>query len=536
MHHITGRFETIINGEATGWVRDDSLQPVRVSLYVDGRFAVSDLADKPHSDSGSFRFSLTLPPLESGRTYHFEVRYTDIDLSLNNEAMVATPAGDPISLNMPDTVPPSSCGKKNSLPPPSDTSQKPRIAFVLSTREGGIPETNRDLMAALYEIYEPWVITSNSAIIDLYAYHPDGDRHIERTPLQQHVSPQSLESSSYNTVIIDILERYGFSLVHIRHMGWHAYSLPALCKQMNVPVLMSLHDYYTVCPSIKLLDDQNRHCGGQCSDTTGECKVELWPQTEFPKLKNDSVHHWRTRFDEALSHCDGFVTTSETARTILRAAHPSLLQSDFRLIEHGRDFPADTVQNTPWPTNDEPLKILVPGGISPAKGANIINSLIALNTDGALAFHILGNGWYIDKQSPHVFDHGAYQRDDFAMHVKTIRPHIGAVFSIWAETYCHTLTEMWACGLPVAGLNIGAVGERISAQGCGWLFPTDANPSDIYAKLLQIKSSAPEHIFHLLKVWRQSHDTSHTTQQMASAYKQFYADICTTLTAQSLKQ
>jgi len=49
--------------------------------------------------------------------------------------------------------------------------------------------------------------------------------------------------------------------------------------------------------------------------------------------------------------------------------------------------------------------------------------------------------------------------------------------SIWPETWCHTLTELWAVGLPVVGFNTGAVGERLQKTGAGWLAETITAPA-----------------------------------------------------------
>lgn len=528
MNLYKGRFEALSNGKVTGWAQADSDLPVRVGLYVDDVFIRADLADLTRADGKNIGFVLSLPTgAFDGQMHRIDVRYEPIGLSINGDALTIVPDQGTHFLPAQSEATTSHSGEPApSEPLPVTPPSRHRIAYILSTRIGGVPETNRDLMAALSDTYEPWVIICNSTCIDVFRYHPDGDIHVERAPLRTPVTPLTLHSPDYDRVICDILVRYGFWTVHIRHMGWHAASLPALCKQLGLPVLMSLHDYYTVCPSIKLLDDKRRHCAGQCSEGEGTCEVELWHANQFPPLKHRFVHQWRACFDEALSHCDGFVTTSTASQDILKKAHPQLQYADFRLIEHGRDFAPGTQLPAHWPTPGQRLKILIPGGISPAKGADIVNALIALNTEGHCEFHILGNGWYLYKDDPYVFDHGPYERNDFVAHVNAIAPHIGAVFSIWAETYCHTLTEMWACGLPVMGLDIGAVGERIKAHGGGWVLPVDSHPEDLYAHLLHIKhDDAVDTLRSQIRLWHQSQQMTHTTLHMARAYEQFYADI-----------
>src|SRR5690606_33918428 len=99
--------------------------------------------------------------------------------------------------------------------------------------------------------------------------------------------------------------------------------------------------------------------------------------------------------------------------------------------------------------------------------------------------HVLGTLEGSLPSSSALIVHGRYARNEFAEKVNAIRPHVGCVLSIWPETYCHTLTELWACGVPVIGFDYGAVGERIRQTGAGWLAaePTAAAVIEIIERL-----------------------------------------------------
>ena len=61
----------------------------------------------------------------------------------------------------------------------------------------------------------------------------------------------------------------------------------------------------------------------------------------------------------------------------------------------------------------------------------------------------------------------------------------GAVFSIWNETWCHTLTEMWTCGLPVMAFDFPTVTARINATGAGWVWPMETTQA-LYQRILAL--------------------------------------------------
>ena len=68
-----------------------------------------------------------------------------------------------------------------------------------------------------------------------------------------------------------------------------------------------------------------------------------------------------------------------------------------------------------------------------------------------------------------VINHGSYERNEFPVLIRKIKPHFIGVFSITPETYCHVISEAWACGVPVLVNNIGTLSERLNLnKGGGW--------------------------------------------------------------------
>ncbi len=402
---------------------------------------------------------------------------------------------------------------------------KPRIAYVISTKTGGTPQTNADLMGAIAKTYEPWVIACDAGVIEVFDCR-DGKMHlVEKVKLDAAIHPALHRTSDYSDAIACLLLKYAFELVHIRHLAWHGIDLPQICSTLGLPVVFSLHDYYTVCPNVKLLDENRVFCGGACTATEGECSVELWQQRDFPHLKNAFVHRWRDNFTASFAYCDAFVTTSPGARDIICTAFPDLADADFRVIPHGRTFAA-TASVAVAPEPGRRLRILVPGNISAAKGADIINDMLALDVDKRLEFHILGDAGTV-RAADNVILHGRYQRGEFTQKVAAIKPHIGAVLSIWPETYCHTLTEMWACGVPVVGIDCGAVGERIAAHGGGWRLPLPADPKAVLAALLAIGTDVPGWYQRMAEVmvWQGTYNLTHSVSQMGAEYDALYRGL-----------
>ena len=400
-----------------------------------------------------------------------------------------------------------------------------RILFVVSTQTGGTPQTNRDLMQGLSSDVDGWILRCDSSILEL-SHMIDGETQVVRSHrLNEAVNPISHRSNEYDAVVSQWLLGLDPDIVHIRHLGWHGLSLPRIVRNLGKKAIFSFHDYYALCPTVKLLDEQNRFCGGTCTKSDGRCRAELWPEGALPELKDKWVHVWRERFAEALKPCDAFITTSDSARTRILQHIPSLPADRFLVIPHGRDFKFCRLSQPPLP--GEPLRILVPGNISQAKGLDIIHDLLEEDRAGMLEFHVLGAIASSERgDHPRLITHGAYQRSDFAEKAGPIRPHIGAILSVWDETYCHTLTELWSVGLPAIAFDYATVADRIRKSGGGWVMGHEDIPA-LYREILRVgfDQDGRSRIDQALIAWQEGEGTRNTIRVMAASYLAIYRDI-----------
>lgn len=400
----------------------------------------------------------------------------------------------------------------------------PRALFVTATQTGGTPQTNADLMGALDDAYETWVLQCSSRQMELSRYESGRLKAVSTHFLAEAIEPKTHKSTEYDDVAGEWLEWLGAEVVHIRHLAWHSLSLPRLAKLSGAKVIYSLHDFYTLCPALKLLDENKVFCGGACTASGGSCQAVLWQPDQFPDLKNAWVHRWREMMTDAISVCDAFVTTSDSARTRILEHMPSIPAEKFHVIPHGRDFSKFwQLQNMPRPA--EPMRILVPGNIDEAKGLKIILEILRLDVMGMFEFHVLGDvdPLQIEGNVPRLILHGTYKRDTMAQKIEAIAPHFGAVLSIWDETFCHTLTEMWAVGLPVVVLDFPTLRARVENSEAGWVVE-DTTPEGVYATLAKIAANPSElrEKGDAAIRWQAGTGAAQTCRMMASRYLDVY--------------
>lgn len=396
-------------------------------------------------------------------------------------------------------------------------SAKPKVLFVIHQAQGGTPYTNQDLMRALAKRYSPYLLLSTGSHLRLFRLGSTGLVLVEEHSLKGEIKATEFSRPDYREIIFDMLGRHRFEMVHIRHLLGHTFDLPEIASRLRVPVILSFHDFYFSCPTIHLIDDNEEYCGGVCTPGFGQCTIMHGKlKAELPVLKHAWLSVWRRNVEKMFRYVDVFVTTSESAKETYVRSYPGLCNRTFDVIEHGRDLLQDHLASRP---DGGPIKILVPGNINVHKGARFLRELKNLDVEGHLELHFLGKvaGGFEDLG----IMHGAYERDEFNIRVSEIRPSFIGIFSIWPETYCHTLTEAWAVGVPVLASDIGVLRERVSEHGGGWLLDY-RDPGKAYRRILEI---AGDREAYRRELRRSDLHGIRDTDRMAHDYMKLYESV-----------
>lgn len=393
---------------------------------------------------------------------------------------------------------------------------RPRLLFVIHEGGGGAIATNLDLMLSLAPEWDCFVFSSDRWTMRLGNVIEGEIQTLREWPLEKAILLAHFSRLEYREAFAESLDRVNPELVHVRHVFKHTLDAPKMVAARAIPIVMSIHDYYTICPTIQLVDNNGRFCGGPCSPGHGVCPT-LVKAGRIPHLKHAFVYQWRDEMDAALRCVDAFVTTSEQAREIHRVMHPAMRSARFELIEHGRNLTqASGLAEAPVPGGK--VRILIPGNFDRHKGAELIEQMRELDSDQRLELHFLGE---VPERYSHLgVMHGPYERSTFNSHVERIRPAFIGIFSVWAETYNHVLTEAWAAGVPALVTDIGSPAERVRAHGGGFVVPVD----DPAAALDAVLAAADDRERYLEEAAHANVRGISTVEQMTERYADLYRD------------
>ena len=343
-------------------------------------------------------------------------------------------------------------------------SGKRNILYVIHQEKGGSVKTNEDLMG--YVCSQGWnvfLLNSNCSTLRLYQLTDGALHQLKKWDLAYKWDINSLYVPEWRNIYYNVLHHCHIDIVHIRHLYMHTFDMIDAANWMNVPCVLSFHDFYYICPTINLVNGKGEYCEADCASSSGRCQMDVSQIKISKNVPKWVAANWRGPVADILGKINAYVTTSAYSRDVYEKIFPSL-KGQIRIYEHGRDFLYPREYYGSIPDAGEKIKILLAGNISYNKGAGYISELIDADKEGRLEFHCIGSLPESLKQK--VKYYGRYIRDDFRNYAARIRPSYVGVFSIWPETYCHIITEAFSCGLPCVVSDIGTLRERGIKGGC----------------------------------------------------------------------
>lgn len=281
----------------------------------------------------------------------------------------------------------------------------------------------------------------------------------------------------------ELLRREGVDLVHLHH--WHNVSseLVRMTRAVGVPVVVTAHDFFSICPRLFRMRD-GRICAPDVSrDTCVECVA---PMVEAPREVVDAtLVDWYAAHTAEMRAADPILTLSRDQADYLQQV-PQLRGIEFRPV----DLP--TVELSPSTTyagrDGGRLRIVTWGGLVPGKGLDVlVRACERLDNPHEISVHHFGR--VIDEsyatavrglaQRIELEIAGTYgervMREDFPRYDLAVFP------SLFRETYGYVVDEAMLLGLPVVISDLGAPPERLGQRGVAFT----AGDAEALAEILQ---------------------------------------------------
>ena len=223
-------------------------------------------------------------------------------------------------------------------------------------------------------------------------------------------------------------------------------------KQNAVYLKMLFHDYFAICPTINLLNEEEKYCHlNGCEHCFEACN---------PMFKDEyiSIEIWREKWKEFLHACNSIEVFSDASRRILENAYGVL--PNVKLIPHQIGYMPEVHKK--YKMSDS-LTIGLLGVLTKHKGAEIVRELVSEIEKEGLNIKVTLIGTSQEKiESPVFSETGKYTRDGIPYLTLKHDIDVFLIPSIWPETFSYTAEEVMKMGLPVLCFDIGAPAERIA--------------------------------------------------------------------------
>lgn len=333
-----------------------------------------------------------------------------------------------------------------SEPSPS-RSRRPRVLQVLHGGAGGLGLAVDLLMEQTSAEVEHWLLRVESG----------------RWTLQGETGPPRRLLFRDAWALARLVRRLRIARVHVHHVLGDRRRLLRALRRLPVSYGVTIHDFYLPCPRIHMVPPGAVYCGAPRDPARCRACLRRTP------VVDRSIDSWRENHGRFLRDADFITVPTAHTAGVLQRYWPDL---EFRVVPHVyRPRGLDTAPVAPQESTA--LQIGVVGALGPEKGGVMVERMAqaARARNLPLRLVVLGDthrhGGPQSLMDGWLFVHGSYRREELPELLRQYNIRITAFPVLWPETFCLTLSEVWACGLPALVPAFGALSERVDATGGG---------------------------------------------------------------------
>jgi glycosyltransferase involved in cell wall biosynthesis len=336
--------------------------------------------------------------------------------------------------------------------------------------------------------------------------------------------PSSLRSGVIETNFERILRSSDIKIVHFQHMlNYGTFKLPFIAKSLGLKVAITLHDYFYICPVFNLLKVDHTMCHKINPDGKDEDCMNCFSRNLQLENQDTNTHNIKVYMAQrheavmdALKAADIIISPSTYVKNKISLSFGKSIGDKVRVIPHGVEIPA----NLSVPVDNKKLAVNFLGNATVIKGFDVFGQA-AIRLKKKVLFTQNGSGQreLLDKYRRYVRLKGPYKHKDLAEIFK--RTDLVVIPSIWEESFCYTLSEAMAHGVPVIASDAGALSERVVQGRNGYLFTV--GDVDALVEIIEKLQRDPQHLREMKEYCR--NNTPASRADMWEIYRTLYDDL-----------
>lgn len=273
--------------------------------------------------------------------------------------------------------------------------------------------------------------------------------------------------------LAQVLRSYQTAVLHVEHMLDAPKALIHLHEMARCSLAVTLHDYYTTCPFIKLVTEEDSYCGEKGCNACLRARRFFSPT--FEKEIAD-IEEWRSFWHSYLQQADVVMVPSEDMQQRMKRYFPDL---PIRFVEN-----PELVSHRP-----SSLRVGLIGALFVAKGSQKIKDTLAYCAAHTVNIHFVLFGTLQEveltaTEQEYIDILGAYQEEEVYQQIRSQAIDFFWFPGVLPETYSYTLSIPIRLRIPCLSTDLGAIASRIQANHWGETYPWQAGAAEIAKKLL----------------------------------------------------
>lgn len=279
------------------------------------------------------------------------------------------------------------------------------------------------------------------------------------------------------------LDENKFDLIHIHMMldvDWDIYEV---VKKYNY--VISLHDYFFICPRIQMLMHDNSICTGYEEEKCRHCiswfntkkmtnaleyKIShytKWKTFRLPEIPSNMTKIRYHKFKVLLENAKFLLPVSNRVQEIFEN---SGINGNYRMLHIGNISADHYSDEYKFDYNKPKINIAMLGTLSHLKGADLFVKMAEASDKEKVQFHFYGrsNGYSDKIKSVGIIDHGPYKQAELSDILKNI--DMGLCLSVWEDNAPQVVMEFLNNHIPVIGTRLGGIPDFINDGENGILF------------------------------------------------------------------
>lgn len=249
--------------------------------------------------------------------------------------------------------------------------------------------------------------------------------------------------------------------------------VPDLLLEMarDCPLRIEMHDYLPLSPSYTLLDSDGVFRGAVVAPNPDPAHAARRRDGETADLGT-----WQAAWGRAVAMAEEVTVFSAASAKLVAAVWP-----EARIVVRPHALLHD-IPRLASPPAGAPAVLGVLGNIAPQKGAAVVSALSRIARQGEMV--MIGNMDPAFTLAPGTVVTGTYAHADLPVLAARHGVTAWLVPSVWPETFCYTVHEALATGLPVLAFDLGAQGAAVRAapNGVPLALPREAVAPEMLAE------------------------------------------------------